>query len=60
MGVLNVFVEEEQSTGVDFQVRIRHFELLVSEKTELVLNELHSLLDALEVLGESLPLLTLL
>ena len=60
MRVLNVLVEEEQSTGVDLQVRIRHFELLVSEKTELVLNELHSLLDALEILSKCLPLLTLL
>jgi hypothetical protein len=60
VGVLNVLVEKEQSTGIDLQVRIRHFKLLISEKTELILNELHSLLDALEILSKGLPLLTLL
>ena len=60
VSLLNVFVEKEKTTSVDFQIGIRNFELFVSKKSELVFYEFHSLLNSFEIFGESLSFFALL
>ncbi len=60
MHILNVLVKEQQSTGVDFQVSVCDLKLLVSEESELILNELNSLLNSIKELGKCLSFLTFL
>ncbi len=60
IGLLNVFVQEQQATCVNLQVGVWHFELFVGEQTELVLDELNPFLNPFEIFGKGLAFLTFL
>lgn len=60
MCVLNILVQEQQSTCIHLQVSVGDFKKFVPKQGELVLDEFHSLFDSLEILSECLSFLTLL
>ncbi len=60
MSFLDVFVQEQQPTSINLEICVWHLELFVGKQAELILDELHSLLYALEILRKSLSLFTFL
>ena len=59
MSLLNVFVKEQQTTCIYFQVCVRYLKLLVGKHTEFVFDKLHSFFNSLKIFCKSLTYFTL-